>query len=113
MELGTGDAFLGAELLDCQTARLLAVNTIAPNFVELRVGASCHRVDSWNGTKRSASQAIKPGKDCYLGRLPCCGGSAGLLASPILGAITAARPKRTVPFPFRWGTERSSDRAGD
>jgi hypothetical protein len=28
-------------------------------------------------------------------RWTCCGGSAGLLASPILGAIKAARPKRT------------------
>jgi hypothetical protein len=69
MELGPGDAFLGAEPLDCQTARLLAANTIAPNIVELRVGAPCHGVDSWNGTKRPASQATRPDKDGYLGRL--------------------------------------------
>ena len=38
MELGAGDAFLGAEPLECQAARLLAANAIAPNIVELRVG---------------------------------------------------------------------------
>ena len=47
----------------------LAANAIAPKCVELRVGAPCHRVDSWNGTKWSASQATRPGKDGYLGRL--------------------------------------------
>ena len=47
VELRPGDAFLGAELRDCQTAGFLATNAIAPSRVELGVGGSCHRVDSW------------------------------------------------------------------
>ena len=38
--------FLGTELLDCQTAGLLAADAIAPERMELGVSGSRHRVDS-------------------------------------------------------------------
>ena len=47
-------------------------------------------------------------------RWSCTSGPAGSLEHLILGAVTAVRLKRTVPFPFsRWGTERSSESTRD
>jgi hypothetical protein len=108
MELGPGDAFLGAEPLDCQTARLLAANAIAPNIVELRVGAPCHRVDSWNGTKWSASQATRPDKDGYLGRLRknwlfLGNDEAGSRAAVLCTIIAGAKRHRLEPWAYLRG----------
>ena len=55
MELGPGDPFLDAEPLDCQTARLLAANAIAPNIVKLGVGAlPSGRLLEWDEVVRFA-----------------------------------------------------------
>ena len=56
MELGPGDPFLGAEPLDCQTARLLAANAIAPNIVKLegRGALPSGRLLEWDEVVRFA-----------------------------------------------------------
>ena len=63
-----GDAFLGTELLDSQTAGYLPADAIARAAHGAWGWGSCPRAVSSKWTNWSKSQATRPGKTGYLGR---------------------------------------------
>jgi hypothetical protein len=95
----TWNAFLGAELSNCQTVGLLAANGIAPEGVAVEIRGSYHLAVSRQGMSWSALQATRRMKTGSSERLPsnCQQGAAGYKQDSPAAIVFATIPTIAPP----------------